>query len=343
MTHSRRRGFLGVEYLREIGALAGLVALVLVVVTALLQPTSSQATTADGGLLTPIYSIGFNRDQDSLWVNQLFEGVTEYSVTSGEVSYEWPISSRQLSNVVRGGSDFMTIAIADSSGQVLILHDEQVHTRYFEPGASRAVADIDVSEDGRHVFAIYPEGELLQWSWNGETFDLRRHRLTDCVDRISASPDGKWLLMATSENALQILDLATREVIRHPELPQERWSQLAWSPDSRNFAVGSDDGLVRMFDAQSRALIWSARADQLAPASLTFSADGRQIAAGGFDKCVRVWNASSGRFLAEMPGHDGPIRALAFDSQNRWLASADLNGHVMIWSAEDYGLVRKLR
>ncbi len=292
----------------------------------------------------PVYALGFNGDPSTLWISQLRSGASDFRWSTGELVSQWPPLSRSLCDIARGGQDFVTTVVSDSYGHLLVIHDNVVHVRYDVVPSEQAIQDVDVSSDGKAVYAVRKGKELLEWRWDGSTFVMTTTPLPREVESVRASRDGRRLLMASAGVNLVVWDLQQRgESCRLTNPHQQRISQAAWSPDCRTIATGGDDGYIRLWNASTGEPLWQARADNLAPMALAYSPDGSRLAAGGFDNRVRLFAIETGLKIADQAGHVGPIRALAFDPTGTVLASGDLKGHVRIWSATDCRLVRELQ
>lgn len=337
-----RSGWLGVEYLRELVGIAGLMLFLTLAAKSGMDPAEDAAKARDHH--PPVYALGFAGDRNTLWISQLKSGASDYCWKTGELISQWPALSHTLCDIARGGSDLVTTVVSSTNGQILIIRDDEVQTRFEVVPVDCPVQDVDVSNDGRSVYAVRKGQELLEWHWNGMAFEGKSSALPFEAESLRVSPDGKRLLMTSAGVDLVVRNLQDcTQPIKIPRAHDQRVTQAAWSPDGRRFASSGDDGMVRVWNAVTGELIWAARGDNLAPMALAFSPDGSLLAVGGFDNCVRVFAADTGAKTADAPGHSGPIRALAFDPTGTVLASGDLKGHVHIWSASDCQPLRELQ
>ncbi len=338
-----RGGWCGVGYLCEIAGLAGLMLVLMVVAATAIFPQQPQAAFSEQQAPgTPIYAIGFAGEHGHAWINQLFTGVKEFSLPTGELTAEWPSYSRSLCDVARGGREHVTTVLADTVGQLRIIRDEQIVVTYDNRDTQNAISDIDVSADGELVVAAHQHGRLLQWTWNGRSFDRSEVDLPRTIELVRISPDKSRLVLAVNSREVMVRDLQTGSEQPIAVAHDRRMTQLAWMPQGDRFVSGGDDGYLRMWDAATMKLGWETRGDSLAPTSLAISQDGTEIAAGGFDNLVRIWNSADGKLVSSLEGHNGPVRGLAYDPQGHTLISGDLKGHVFLWSRATRHQIRKL-
>lgn len=335
-------GLCSLEYLRELVAVAVIMAVLLILAGSTGQPSSQAAALAKAISKAPIYGVGFERKSGQVWVNQLFTGLTEYSPETGEMVSQWSGQRRSLTDVARGGREVITTVLSESVGTVLILRDDSVKVRFELPKSNQALTDVDVSDDGNLVVGAHPDGELLLWAWNGETFDQTTCPFPERADHVRISPDGRRLALGFGMRRAAIVEIATQQLVWNSPVHSHRLTQVVWSPDGTLIATGGEDGMVRLWDSTNYSLVRELQADSFAPSSVAFSADGRHLAAGGFEKLVRVWSVPDGSLLTTLTGHTGPVRSAAFDSQGKYLATGDLSGQIRIWSADDFRLIREL-
>lgn len=335
-------GLCSLEYLREIVAVAVIMAVLLILAGSAGQPSSQAAALAKAISNSPIYGVGFERQSGNLWVNQLFTGLTEYAPKSGEMVSQWPGQCGSLTDVARGGREVVTTVLSESAGMVILLRGDSVKARFELPQSNHALTDVDVSDDGNLVVGAHPNGELLVWTWNGDTFEQSTCPFSERADHVRISPDGRLLALGFGMRHAAIVELATHRLLWSTKVHQSRVTQVAWSPDGTLIATGGEDGMVRLWDSASHELIRELRVDSFAPSSLAFSPDGQFLATGGFEKLVRIWSMKDGRLLTTLEGHTGPVRAAAFNAQGQYLATGDLSGNIRLWSTGDFRLLREM-
>ncbi|OYW18584.1 MAG: hypothetical protein B7Z55_10355, partial [Planctomycetales bacterium 12-60-4] len=226
-----RAGWFMVEYLREFAGVAGLMFLLTVSAIAWLEPAHDDSA-ASKEHHPPVYALGFNGDPRTLWVSQLQSGATDFDWNSGELVSQWPVKSRSLCDIARGGSDFVTTVVSDAQGKILIVNNGKIHTSYEVSPSTQSVQDVAVSNDGTAVYAVRKSGELLEWHWNGSTFELTLTKLPSEAETVRVSPDGTQLLMTLDAVNILVWDVQRRcETLRIAESHDQRICQMVWSPD----------------------------------------------------------------------------------------------------------------
>jgi len=177
-----------------------------------------------------------------------------------------------------------------------------------------------------------------------------RFRQDRRIDRITYSPDGKFVVTDLGKQALQVWDARDGRKLRRLDVGIENIHDFSFAPDGKviaavGFQFEPEQRLtvhrVTLVDfATGRQLAkreWDKRADVLAIAP-----DGK-IAATSSDGGFRLWNVATGKQLLEAPHKLRSLRSICFspDPASHLLAFAD-DQAVCLWDLAVKNEVRRL-
>ena len=119
-------------------------------------------------------------------------------------------------------------------------------------------------------------------------------RHAQSVARIEFSPDGRWILTASSDNSAQIWDARTGQPRMEPMAHEDRVRTAHFSPDGERVVTASVDGCARVWDAQTgRPLTEQLRRPEQGVRMAAFSPDGERIVSASLKGTVKgiaqVW------------------------------------------------------
>ncbi|MCI0637920.1 MAG: sigma-70 family RNA polymerase sigma factor [Gemmataceae bacterium] len=168
--------------------------------------------------------------------------------------------------------------------------------------------------EGKPDLGAIPRGILIDSEIN----------VTNGVDCLAFSPDGKLLATAWRDGNIRLYDGQTGEfrTLLNPALgPVEAGSgPVAFSSDSKTFASkGRDKTLVlwNLAEGKPRRTLKGHKGEVVAVA---FSKDGRSIATGGAtakDYEIILWDAKTGEVKQTFPGLAEPVHAVAFSPDGK--------------------------
>jgi WD40 repeat protein/serine/threonine protein kinase len=204
---------------------------------------------------------------------------------------------------------------------------------------------------------------------------VKRFQAPGPVTDLAVSPDGRRILMGTSDGTAIVWDpQEDREESRH-QLHSQAIRRLAISPDGSRALTASYDDVVCYWDLQTgrvlhrftapdssvafspdgrHALICDA-ADLLLVdlesgrevrllrghtgeiSAVAFGPDGRRAVSGGDDRTVRAWDVETGEQLARFTGHRAPITDVAISHDGQFALSGSLYSDptVRLWRLPD--------
>ncbi len=150
------------------------------------------------------------------------------------------------------------------------------------------------------------------------------------VDSASFSPDGRWVVSASSDSA-RVWDAATGKVVFEVNADVMNSISTAFlSPDGRRVVSSSFLGAVRVWDAATGKALSEVKNADGRP--LSFSLDGRRGVSASLDGTVRVWDAATGQTFAEVK-HEKLVKVASFSRDGSRVVSASLDGIVRVWDA----------
>src|SRR6266566_1913355 len=166
---------------------------------------------------------------------------------------------------------------------------------------------------------------------------------SDYVSAVAWSPDGKRIATGGIGN-VEVLDLATGNLIASYGYNAAIVHALAWSPDGRYIAVGSSTEMVQIWDLVTGQNIFNYRGHSGDVLSVAWSPDGKRIVSGSSDGTAQVWNALTGNDAYTYRGHadynwghltsGASVNAVAWSPDGKRIASGSNDMSVQVWQAK---------
>jgi WD40 repeat protein len=212
-------------------------------------------------------------------------------------------------------------AALSADGKVLVTGDgicnpgESCDIRIWEADSGKLLRRLKGPEEWVRSLTVTPDGRTVLLAGGGRIYawDVASGRAHhwDRLERTGAwslavSPDGQALALAREKKPTQLIELATRRLIR--ELPSA--SYVAFSPDGRFLALAATSQGVEVVDRATGDKLLTLGAEGPPVRSLAFSPDGKRLATGAYDSLIHIWDVADLPALAGKAGKDPDADAL---------------------------------
>ncbi len=156
------------------------------------------------------------------------------------------------------------------------------------------------SPDGA-LLAVSGHREVLLHKSDGSELEARLVGLSDRVQSIVFSPDGKTLIAAGGTPArfgeIQFWNVAARKLERSVTLTSDTLFGASLSPDASRVAVGCADNTVRIVAAADGKELLKVSHHENWVLGTAFGVDGKRLVSVGRDRAAKLTDASSGAFI----------------------------------------------
>jgi WD40 repeat protein len=154
------------------------------------------------------------------------------------------------------------------------------------------ISNLVFSPDGKTLLASYERPGNVMKTWDVSTWKetLTFSHAAERFDYhdILFSPDGQYLVLASTRIVLEFLDMETKQVVKelygHTRAPY----QIAFSPDGSLLASASDDMTVRIWDVETGQALKVIK-NQYEAGTVAFSPDGALLVFGIWGEGLQVW------------------------------------------------------
>jgi WD40 repeat protein len=199
-----------------------------------------------------------------------------------------------------------------------------------------SIQNLTIGEDE----AVIPDNEQ-EYSvslWNLETGEEKTLFQTTQIGgalyvQTAAFSSDNRLLAFNIARTIQIVDVASLEVLREFEDQDAFVRALVFSPDSRLLLSGAMDGALILWNVESGQAETRIKGHDNVITGVAFSPDGSKFLSASWDRTIRVWETGTGRRLKTLEGHPGRVNSAAF-VDNHHIISGGGEGTVRIWDVE---------
>ena len=158
------------------------------------------------------------------------------------------------------------------------------------------------------------------------------------VTSVAFSPDGK-VLAAGAKDAVQLIDVETKSIVREVATKSGQVRAVAFSPDGKVLATGSYQN-VSLWNAATGELVKAIKGHRAYVTSLAFSPDGSRLATACEDEIARVWKLDGDETPLLFKEHKLPVTGIAWSPDGKRLATSagddtrpTKGGEVKVWDA----------
>ena len=239
----------------------------------------------------------------------------------------------------------------DAEGSIVTAAwEEEGVVRIFETSDGNLVNTIEsahppfmtaTSPDGNAIAVsngYVPEVAVYRVGSGRMAFELRGHAYP--VNRISWSPDGRWIASASNDSSARVWDArdgrSVFELISHAGSVQS----VDWSSDGRRLVTGAVDGTAKVWaigDGGPRELLSLSGQETRSGIDAVFSPDGNAVMTGASDiSAVKIWDVSIGGGAELANLHTDTLAPVDVDflPDGRVVASSD-RGSASVWDVDD--------
>jgi WD40 repeat protein/serine/threonine protein kinase len=156
--------------------------------------------------------------------------------------------------------------------------------------------------------------------------------------RVTFSPDGALLAVASNERTVLLLDATNGQQLAPPlsGFSSQALSSLVFSPDGELLACaagGGGGGGLRVWEVKTRQERPAVEYPGLWIGGVAFSPDGKTLAISGGAHVILLWDRATWQVAGRLQGHLNEAWPVAFSPDGKYLASGGKDKTVRIWDA----------
>jgi WD40 repeat protein len=232
--------------------------------------------------------------------------------------------------------------------------DRPVGSAIFSPGEGEYIVTTSEKHVQGQTFSRIEAGEAWVWSTSTGRNVARLVGHTGIITSVEFSPDGKYILTASSDNTARVWDWKSETMSTHPAILTGHTDGLSgarFSPDGQYALTYSRDNTARLWKPSTGRLIAESSQVSINIPSLsilrghtadvnsaTFSPDGELILTVGADQTARVWRAEGEQVRASLPEQRLAVQSATFSPDASLIATTTVGFQpirVWNWQAQD--------
>lgn len=153
------------------------------------------------------------------------------------------------------------------------------------------------------------------------------------INACDMSPDGAWIVSASSDKTLKIWDSVSGKELRSLEGHQSTIYDCAVSPDGKQIVSASGDKSLIIWDAISGKELQRIVGNHGQVLSCAMSPDSGWFVSGYESFDLDVWDMASCTKIRSLRGHSSSVNSCAVSPDGKWIVSASDDETLIVWDA----------
>lgn len=317
---------------------------------------ASRGISAEGTGYTEVISLGRGAIRDVSWQlnGDMFavastHGIWVYRSDFTDVVHLATDSNLVFNDIEWSPSGDHLVAVSQSGQQDVVLWSLNMEQEvWYSTVLSDGTNAVSWSPDSTQLVTALQNSDGTNGVafWNVETGEQTRAFLSaQPINALAWSPDGTRLAVSSTES-IQILDIATGEII---QVWDDKADTMKWSPDGTILATAyrvdayetPRTNSLRLWhvDSDNPHLQLVIQAGEIA--DFAWSPDGSRIVTGNraFGStaiiqsipAVEIWNTNTGELVLALPDHQGAVISVAWTSNGNQLITAGSDNRLYLW------------
>ncbi len=211
-------------------------------------------------------------------------------------------------------------------------------TASFFSSSTAKLNDIAISPDGRFMIATGSQPAINQaFIWETQTNEQSGRLFFQIpngyVTSLAFSPNGKFILTATNDGEVRIMDAQTGMLLKR-FVSAQRINDAAFSPDGKYVVTAGANKLTYLWDFETVNFIRQFNGHTDILYRVTFSLDGKILATASADGTVRLWDVQTGQELRRFTGPTAGVENMAFSPDGKYVATVSDDGTTRLWNVD---------
>ena len=254
----------------------------------------------------------------------------------------WDITNQSLVHTFEGHQFRVNSIAISSDGKYLVSGSKKNTVKLWDITNKSLVHTFKGRQDDPFAAAISSNSNYLIFDANNENGKLGQALGWDYwVSSVAISPDGKYLVFSSHDNAVYLWDITNQSLVHTFEDHQDAVASIAISSDGKYLVSGSSDNTIKLWDITKQSLVYTFEGHQDDVNSVAISSDGKYIVSGSDDETVKLWDIIKQSLVHAFEGHQSRINSVAISSDGNYsdgnyIVSGDLDGTIKLWQGIDW-------
>ena len=147
------------------------------------------------------------------------------------------------------------------------------------------------------------------------------------------SPDGKRIVLASTDGTIKILDSVSGKCLQTLEGHNATVFSASYSPDGKRIVSASRAGTIKIWDSASGECLQTLKGHNSSVKSAVYSPDCKRIVSVSRAGTIKIWDSASGECLQTLKGHNCSVKSAVYSPDGKRIVSASYYRTIKIFDS----------